>query len=205
MRLTVFAAITALALAACGQNEQAASAGPDAPAVVSGASAYRLEGRSLVGDAAGQPIVMIRDGERLRIDITTPGGQASVIHNGPDDAVMIMNLAGRTVALRGASDVENPLERWQGELETSATRGGACSALGESGVEWSMTQDGVASTACITADGIVLYGEEGGQRVWETTSIQRGAQPADAFALPPGVPVVDQDDIGAMMRQMGGN
>jgi hypothetical protein len=49
----------------------------------------------------------------------------------------------------------------------------------------------------VTSDGIVLRGTEDGRTTWEATRVQRGAQSADLFRVPPGVEVVD---LGATMN-----
>ena len=80
-----------------------------------------------------------------------------------------------------------------------ATRTGACTVAGVEGSEWSRTEEGVAKTVCVTDDGIFLRGTEGGRTTWEATRVVRGPQPADQFAAPEGVRVMDMSNMGGMM------
>jgi hypothetical protein len=106
------------------------------------------------------------------------------------------------MAMRGMDqEIENPADSWGADTAATATRTGSCSVAGENGSEWTQTgQDGVPHAACVTDDGIILRSKEGERTLWETTSVQRGAQDAALFAMPAGVQTID---VGAMMGQMG--
>ncbi|HRP09952.1 MAG TPA: hypothetical protein PLK37_02855 [Terricaulis sp.] len=212
MRAMLFAA--AAALAACGQNanpgagagaaQQASAGGAVFPSTI--AAAYRLEA-TLHAPEGAMPIVMQADGPRMRMEFR--GGQAvtMIANTETGEALSVVQVAGQTVAMRsdvGAPSFRDPLKDWKDSAATNATHAGACSGAGETGSLWTQTQDGVPHTACVTADGIMLSAAAGGQTVWETTSIQRGPQPASAFELPPGVRVVDPDDLGSMIEVFGG-
>ncbi|MEZ5994423.1 MAG: hypothetical protein R3C25_01575 [Hyphomonadaceae bacterium] len=211
MRVAVLAVMSALALAACNPStpssqapsvSQADNGGGPFPNLAN--AAYRAEG---VMSRGGQsiPVVMIRDGRKLRMEINASQGQSVIISNGETGESLIMtNMGGRTMAMRATEDqFDDPVESWQGEMASTATRTGACSQAGESGSEWSRTEsDGNASTACVTGDGIILLATRNGETVWQTTSVQRGPQSADLFALPAGVRVMDLNNIPGVADAM---
>jgi hypothetical protein len=96
----------------------------------------------------------------------------------------------------------NPADAWQGELAQDATRTGTCSVAGETGDEWTKTTETEGTdTVCVTNDGIILRATDDGRVVWETTSVQRGAQAANLFTLPEGVQVMDLGNMGNAMSQ----
>lgn len=203
MRAFVVIGAAAL-LAACGQSQgpgQAADgAFPDL-----GAASYRLEANIQHENGTTMPVVMLRDGRKLRMEMTTPEGASTIITNGETgESFIIAQMAGRTIAMRapptGAGSFEDPTADWQADLAERATRTGSCSAAGQSGAEWTQTEEGVAKTACVTDDGIILSAAEDGRTVWETTSVERGPQPADQFVLPEGVQVMDLGNMGGMME-----
>ena len=160
-----------------------------------------MEGTISDGEGRTMPAVMQRDGAKLRIEFSTPAGQSAIINNG-DQAILLVTTGGRTMALTGDSGMdgpEDPTADWQGDLANSATRGGPCAIAGESGAEWTRTEDGEANTACITEDGVMLRAARGGAVVWEASRVERGAQPASAFELPPGVQIMDLNNVGSMI------
>lgn len=200
MRLAFLAA--ALALAACspstptggGQSAESSSAFPN----LTGAS-YRAEGTI---QAQGQtlPIVMIRSGDKMRMEVASPQGQSIIVTNGDSgESFILTNAGGRQMAMRLTGDndsFEDPAAGWGQDVAANATRTGSCSAAGESGAEWTRTdEDGATSTACVTSDGVILQATRDGQAVWQTNSVQRGPQSADLFALPPGVEMLDLNNI----------
>lgn len=205
MRLVLGLAATAV-LAACNpsgsQNAQnnASTTFPDGSA-----AAYRIEAVAHHENGSTMPIVMARDGQKLRMEFSNEDGATTIISNGEtNESYVIGQAQGRTFAMRadmtGSGQFEDPIGDWRGELAQDATRTGACSGAGENGEEWTQTTEaGVAKTACVTSDGIILGATEGGRTVWETTSVQRGAQPAELFTLPPGVQVMDLGNMGGVM------
>lgn len=210
MRHAILAVVSVCALAACNpsnstssnaDNNSAGAAFPD-----TSGSAYRAE--ATITDQAGgaTPVVMIRDGRNMRMEFTTGEGPATFITNGESgESYIISTQRGQTIAMRatGLGDqIRNPLEEWQGEVAASSTRTGDCSVAGENGAEWTKTTEADGTdTVCVTEDGVILRATDDGRVVWETTSVQRGAQSAELFALPEGVQVVDLGNMGAMMNQ----
>jgi len=207
----VFVFIAALtALAACGQGGAPAGGGAQQAAAGAvfpvGATAYRIEA-TLQGPNGAAPLIMQADGPRLRVEFGGAPRSTIITNTETGESISLVEIAGRTVAMRsdvGAPSFQDPLDGWKGEAASNATPGGPCSGAGESGTSWTQTTDGVPQTACVTHDGIMLSVASGGQTVWQTTSIQRGPQPASAFELPPGVQLVDPNDVGAMVEMFGG-
>ncbi len=210
MRKTALAAVAAAAiLAACNPSGQtgADSAPSIFPSLNSGA--FRAEANAIGEDGQSMPIVMIRDGSKMRMEMNGPQGEMVIITN-PDSGedYVITNAGGRRMAMRlteiGAP-VSDPAAEWSGDMAANATRTGSCSVAGENGAEWTRTEEGSdPQTACVTQDGIILRATDGGRTVWETTSVQRGPQSAELFTLPPGVQVMDLGNLGAMIERAQG-
>jgi hypothetical protein len=206
MRGGVLAVIAACALAACGQSaeQQSADAGgglfPDLTR-----TAYRAEATISNRDGEAMPIVMIRDGRKSRVEVTSGEGAFTMITNGDTGENLVLTTQdGRTMAIRsngGSEGFTDPADAWQGELSENATRTGTCSVAGENGAEWTKTtaEDGT-DTVCVTEDGIILKATDDGRVVWETTSVQRGAQSADLFVLPEGVQAIDAGNFGGLLN-----
>jgi len=194
---TVFLLAAAAALAACNPSAPAGGAFPD----MNGAS-YRAEITATDEDGETMPIVMIRSGNKLRMEFHSDEGEMAVVNNGDNgESFVLMTRDGRTMAMQAnaAAGYENPAEAWDTDFGAAATRTGACSVAGENGDEWTNTdENGETSTACVTSDGIILRGTENGRLAWETTDVQRGPQSADLFVIPAGVEVMD---VGAMLGQ----
>lgn len=201
MRLAALAfAVSTLALAACNSNAPGGGVSAD----VSDAfpdlaqASYRAEGTIMRGDQS-LPIVMIRDGRKLRMELTTAEGQTTIIADRETgESFIVTNAGGALMAVRTSdlsSQVADPVEAWSGDLAATATRSGACSGAGQSGAEWTRTEDGEVKTVCVTSDGILLKVTDDGRTVWETTQVERGPQSADLFAAPAGVQVMDLNSI----------
>ncbi len=212
MRKAAFLAVSAALLAACNPSGQSGQEGADAsggafPTLNSGA--YRAEANVIAEDGQTMPVVMIRDGSKLRMEMSGPQGEMVIITN-PDSGedFVITNAGGQRMAMRmtqAGAPVSDPAEEWSGDMATNATRTGNCSVAGENGAEWTRTEEGAdPQTACVTNDGIILRATDGGRTVWETTSVQRGPQSADLFTLPPGVQVMDLGNLGAMIERARG-
>lgn len=197
MRFAALALVTACALAACNPSAPAGNAGGSAFPDLSRAS-YRAEATVQSPDGGTMPVVMIRSGNKMRMEMASPQGQMAVINNGETgDSFVLMTNGGRTVAMQmSAVDYKNPADEWNAEMTSTARRTGACAVAGESGSEWTHDVNGKANTACVTDDGIILRATEEGRTTWETTSVQRGPQSADLFVLPPGVQAMDMSAIG---------
>ncbi len=207
MRIAALALVMVLALAACSpsapRGENSGSADDSGGGLFPNLSqtAYRAEA-TISQDGRAVPLVMIRDGQKMRLEMTTGEGQSIIISNGETGETFVLaNAGGRTMALRGDNaSFTDPTQSWSTEVAATATRTGSCSVAGESGAEWTRTEDGVVKTTCVTGDGIILKATEGDQTTWETTSLQRGPQAADLFVLPPGIQVMDFSNMGAAMN-----
>ncbi|MBY0564942.1 MAG: hypothetical protein K2P58_12240 [Hyphomonadaceae bacterium] len=194
-------------LAACSPSAPTAEA-PAAGAAFPdlGQAAYRAEGR-IMREGQSVPIVMIRDGANFRMEISIDQGQTVIIRNGQTgESYSIVNAAGRTMALRMSNDaISDPNAGWDAADTATMTNTGNCSGAGLSGTEWTRTDaDGAVSTGCVTQNGILLRATKNGETVWETTSVQAGPQSPDLFQLPPGVQVMDMNNIRGMAEAMRG-
>lgn len=207
MRSAVLALASAALLAACNPSAPAggdAGGGglfPDLNRV-----AYRAEATLTNQDGETTPIVMIRDGRKSRFEFSGEDGASTIITNGDTgESFVLTTQGGRTMAIRASGMSEtftDPADAWQGGLAQDATRTGACAVAGESGDEWTKTTEADGTdTVCVTDDGIILRATDDGRVVWETTSVQRGAQAANLFTLPEGVQVMDLGNMGQMMEQ----
>lgn len=199
MRRTILAVASIAILSACSP----ASPPADAPGPAAGGlfpdltrAAYRAEGR-IMREGQSLPVVTIRDGANFRMEISADGGQTVIIRNGlTGETYSVITAGGRTVAMRLTDPISDPGADWQAEAAAAATRTGDCNGAGLSGAEWTRTDDaGAVSTACVTQDGILLRATANGQTTWETTSVQPGPQSPDLFALPPGVQVMDLNNL----------
>ena len=195
MRFVALALVSACALAACNQNGPAGGgAFPDL-----NSASYRAVATVQGPDGNPIPVVMIRSGNKMRMEMASAGGDVAVVSNGEGgENFVLMTRDGQTVAMdMSAIDYSDPAEQWGADYRATATRTGTCSVAGETGSAWSRQEDdGTTNTTCVTNDGIILQATEDGRTTWETTSVQRGAQSADLFVLPPGVQVMDMSGIG---------
>jgi len=206
MRIAALAMVSAVALAACGQSGTTADSGSGGglfPDLTS--AAYRAEATLTGEDGQTVPVVMVRDGDKLRWEINAEEGASTIINDG-ERTFVITSQGGQTMAFSATGMTEqfqNPADAWQGDLAETATRTGTCSIAGQSGAEWTKTtpEDGT-DTVCVTEDGIILRATDDGRTVWETTRVDRGAQDASLFELPPGVQVIDIGNMGGMMEQL---
>jgi hypothetical protein len=200
MRRVILAVVSACALAACNPSapagEQAAEGASGGAFPDLNATAFRAEATLTHTDGSTIPVVMIRDGRKMRMEVNAPQGAAIIITNGETgESFVITNQGGRQIAIRAdnlGEGFENPVEEWQGDLAQNATRSGNCTVAGETGAEWTKTTeaDGTDSV-CVTEDGVILRATDDGRVAWETTSVQRGPQAANLFTLPEGVQTLD--------------
>ena len=198
MRFAALALVSACALAACNPSAPSGNAGGGFPDLMH--ASYRAEAQVQGPDGSTIPVVMIRSGNKIRMEMSSPqGGQMAVINNGESgDRFVLMTNGGHTTAMQMNSiDYKDPAEEWGAEFAATATRTGSCAVAGQSGAEWTRQVDGEARTSCVTDDGIILRATEGDRTTWETTSVQRGPQSADLFVLPPGVTATDVSSIAA--------
>lgn len=204
MRHAALALVSVCALAAC--NPSAPGGGGAAFPNLASAS-YRAEATAYSDDGETIPIVMIRSGDKLRMEVQSAEGEFAMINNGESgESFVLMTQGGRTMAMQAsATNFTNPTEAWTANFGSVATRTGSCSVAGETGSEWTQQDEDGSSTACVTDDGIILRGAEDGRVTWETTSVQRGPQSDDLFVLPPGVAVMDATAIaGQALQGLGG-
>lgn len=199
MRSAALALVSVCALAACNPAAPGGAGGGVFPNMNTGA--YRLEA-TITGEGQGMPVVMIRDGQKSRLEMSTPQGAQVIISDAATgETLSLVNFGGEQRALRMTSEVvQNPAAEWQGRAAT-ATMSGPCAAAGETGSQWTNTSDGHTDLVCVTGDGIILSAARDGQTTWQTTRVQRGPQSAELFALPPGVQVTDMGDVNAAMEE----
>lgn len=204
MRKSILLLVAAGALAACNPSAENEAGGAESGVFPDLASAsYRAE--ATITDERGQtiPVVLMRDGPRQRMEFTTAEGRSVIITNAETgESLILAEQGGRTYAMRAtvdSSQFEDPSMAWGGQLAATATRTGGCSVAGQNGSQWTRSENGAISTACVTNDGIILRAAEGDRVVWETASVERGPQPASQFELPPGVQVMDMGNVGGMM------
>jgi hypothetical protein len=154
------------------------------------------------------PVVTMRDGAKMRMEVSVAGNQSVIISNAETrESIIISEAQGRMIAMRqtlDASDFKGPEGVW-GETAEGVTLAGPCVHLGESGSEWRTTDASGENASCVTGDGIILWASSDGARVWETTSIARGPQPASLFEVPPGVEVMDLGNMADMIERARAN
>ncbi len=207
MRGSALALVVACALGACNQNAPGGDAPQgSAPGVFPNLfqTAYRAEGVIAGPEGQESPVVMIRDGQKMRMEMTTPQGDfAIVINHDTDENFMITQMGGRPVVMRQshAGMVTPPEDLWSGDLSQTATAAGPCAHAGETGTEWRRTDANGEGAGCVTADGIILWASQNGTRTWNTTAVQRGPQDPSLFAIPPGVQVLDPAQLGTGMQR----
>lgn len=195
MRSVALALASACVLAACNPGAPSGGGGlfPDLTR-----ASYRAEATVQSPDDGAIPVVMIRSGNKMRMEMAAaPMGEMAIISNGDTgESFVLVTNGGQTTAMQmSAIDYENPAEHWNAEYASSATRTGSCSVAGESGAEWTREANGEQSTVCVTDDGVILKATQDGRTTWETTSVRRGPQSADLFVLPAGVQVMDMSAI----------
>lgn len=207
MRIVAVGLIAALALAGCGQQEAAEPEAETSAALADAfpdllQASYRAEATITAENGTTMPVVMIRSGNKLRMEIASPQGEQTIIVN-PDtnESFVIAQAGGMRMAMRAdASQIPDASRNWSGDVAANATRTGSCSVAGASGSEWT-GQDG--NVACVTDDGIILRATDNGRTTWETTSIARGHQDPSLFQLPPGVQAMDANSMmGQAMEKM---
>ena len=210
---TIVLALTMLA--ACSPAAPTDQSGAVAPAATVGGAvasvfpnlfqgSYRADATITQADGQSMNVAMIRDGQRVRMEMSTAQGPMVVVSNRETgESFMIVQNGGRTMVMRNPNMGDNGPDLWWEEaVADQMTAVGPCTHLGEQGVEWSRSVDQGAHSACVTADGIILWGAQDGRTTWQTTSIQRGPQDAAQFAMPAGAPVVDLGaGLAEAMRQ----
>ena len=205
MRSMGLAVLAATMLAACSPSAPSGDAGGGAAVFPNLFQAsYRAEA-TITHPDSGQtmPVVIIRSGQKVRMEMNGPQGAMVVVHNPEaDQTFSIVNTGGRQMALQmNSDDVSDPNQGWTSEAGTTFV--GPCSVGGESGSEWSRVEGETTSTGCVTQDGIILRATTNGQTTWETTSIGRGPQDAALFTLPAGVQVMDLNNLGGSFKIPG--
>lgn len=210
MRLTALAFAVAVLVAGCGQGGPGGAPGGGASSVFPNLfqTAYRTEA-NIRNPQTGEmsPIVMIRDGQKMRMEISSPDGEMVIISNGETgESLIISEAEGRRFAMRQTdAGVDSPEEAWGAELAAGATFAGPCIHIGETGAEWRRTDEEGENATCVTGDGIILWSSVNGARTWEATTVARGPQPAELFAAPPGVQVMDLGNMDDMIERARAN
>jgi hypothetical protein len=211
MRRTVCAAlISVAALAACNPSAPAGDVAQQAQDAASAVfpnlfqAAYRAEATITAPDGSTMPMVMIRDGRKVRMEMSLPQGQViSVMNEDAGEFFTINSAMGRRMVIRQRHDeMQNaPDIFWDDATVQTFTPVGPCSHIGESGMEWSRPRESGTQNSCVTEDGIILWSTDNGRTTWQTTSIQRGPQDASLFAMPAGVQVMDLGQMGSGMSE----
>ncbi len=132
MRNAALALVSACALAACNPSAPG-SGGGVFPDLSSGS--YRAEVNTYSTEGETIPVVMIRSGNKMRMEFAAPEGQMTMINNGDTgESFVIMTQGGRTMAMQATqANYTNPVETWNADIANTATRTGTCSVAGESG------------------------------------------------------------------------
>jgi len=223
MRVAALVVVSVLALAACSkpaENGAAAPGSPQAGAANPGGvvgnmfpnlfqASYRMEATVSSREGQSMPIVMVRSGENMRMEMDARGQHIVAIHNATThQGYTLMNMAGRQVAMQvdmTGTNSQDPLSMWRNTEGYTITHGGPCAGAGQTGSEWTSTKAATAEepaethTVCATSDGIVLQVRNGDQVAFQTTSVQRGPQDPALFNLPPGVQVMNMGNASAMI------
>jgi hypothetical protein len=199
MRIAALALVAALA--ACNPSAPSGDAGGGLFPNLNNAS-YRAEATAYGSDGEAIPTVMMRSGNKMRMEMAAPQGQMAMVNNGDSgESFVLMTQGGRTMAISATqASYEDPMAEWNADISATATQAGTCSVAGESGTQWTQLENDTQNTACVTGDGIILRAMEGDRVTWETTSVQRGPQAPALFELPEGVEVMD---LGAMVPGAG--
>lgn len=223
MRNTALAFVSVLALAACNpsgsSNTADAPAGGDTPPQASGVSFRQEATLTINGQSIAQ--VIYHDGAKIRTEMAGPtgGSMISIVNSDTQEAISIMQMAGRTIATRtdlSQAQANAPqamdVDAMRAQMQARTHRVGSCSAGGENGSEWSVDPPPevqaapVARTMCLTEDGIMIQMKQDGVVVFDTQSLQRGPQDASLFAAPPGVQLTEtalpsRDDVNAAIAR----
>jgi hypothetical protein len=210
MRIAALA-IAFAALAACSPPAPSDAAKTEQPA--GGVSlpgltrtAYRVEGVSTNDAGKTTPMVMVRDGGKLRLETSSDEGPSTIIINkDAGEAYVIGAMSGHMIAMRmPTTQVPKDMDELLGEFTTDAHQVGPCSAAGEVGADWEkLNTSNETERVCISGDGVFLRASTNGKVQWEATQVARGPQPADAFTVPAGVQVMDMGGLAAAMKAKG--
>lgn len=195
MRNVLVATIAVLAAAGCGANAPAPAPPTTPPPVANAAAAfpdlfqaaYRAEALITLESGSIAPVLMIRDGRKLRLETRVADQPVvRVMDRETGAGFVITTTMGRAVVatLSAGQPAEGPDMWWDGEIATSMDWVGVCSHLGQAGTEWERASADGPQHACVTDDGIVLWATNNGRTIWQLTSLQRGPQDGSQFALP---------------------
>lgn len=223
MRSAALILVSALALAACnpsaqsgGGNTASNGAAPSASGGFPNLSnaSYRAEGTMNPTNGEPIPVVMVRSGQKSRMEMNRPEGQMVMISDlETHDAYSIVTQGGHTMAMHmdlSGTAAANPTAVWQSQT-SGVTQTGPCSAAGESGTSWTRTpqpdeqvagQPAKPMSACVTSDGILLWTKSGDDTTWQTTRVTRGPQDPAQFTVPAGVHVQEMGNISAQAAAM---
>lgn len=200
---------TLASMGACSQPAETTTATPPAAAEFPQLfqTPFRAEANVFDGDAGMiRPLVIIRDGAKLRVELASDEGQQVFIIN-PEAGLTLLigSLNGRTMAISVPTDmvpdISEGLHTKMTDTAADVARVGPCERAGATGNEWRHTDatSGDVETACVTDDGILLAVVQGGNTVWETTNLVRGPQDDALFQAPEGVQVSEIGAVGEAM------
>lgn len=216
MRFVAIAAVAVLALAACSKSSTSTSSASEtsaAPASSGGGlfpnmadGHYRIEATMTQGEHS-IPVVMTREGAKMRMDMTVEDhAQSMIVNPETHESLMLINMRGNQMAMRiPEAQVTDLTADWRNQqVRADVRRTGDCNVAGQSGGVWTHTdKDSHTSTVCVTDDGIPLQITRDGATMLQTSSVQRGPQPASLFAAPPGVRVMNTSGLAGLASQLG--
>lgn len=215
---TAGAAAIAIAMSACSPQPappKADGAAPP-PGVASGDgfySEFRAANQDkTTGTKAASPEFMdgkmYRSGQSVRMEFADPEKGNVVIISTPAHTIMIGTENGKQSAIKlpgqdfartlGVELPDFTKPDWMATEKGQLV--GPCSAMGQSGQLYRITEQAETSEACVSQQGWPLEVKQGGKVVWQTVKYTPGAQDAALFAVPAGIEVVDMD---AMMKGFG--
>ena len=206
MRMRALAFVAACALAACNPSAPSGQSADNAGGNANGGMptsnvSYRADMTMSRPDGGTMPALMYRSGAKTRTEVDAPTGRTIMImDNSTHEGLMVMSMGGTTIGRRiDGSTPGNPgAEAFDPTTVVPAERTGTCNVAGESGAEYTRTTDAGPIVGCVTSDGIMLRTSMNGRTIMEATHIQRGAQDAALFADPPGVTIVEGNDMSAI-------
>ncbi len=196
-----FAFALAMVLAACG--DPPSPVGPTDELVTPPLfqAAYRVDAEMFPeSGGAGLPLVMVRDGDRTRMEITTPESGRVVVISAAGESYLIRELLGLYDVIRIAPGAapQPPDVAWTAP-GVRVRRTGDCRVASETGGMFESTDPvtGQRGVACISSDGVMLEARENGRLVWRASRVLRGPQDPAQFTPPPGAAILDAEGLAA--------
>jgi hypothetical protein len=209
-------ASVAVMLAACSPQPEAPGADPkaSAPGVAAGDgfySEFRAANDSAKAAAETGGMMngkMYRSGQNVRMEFTDAEKGDVVIISTPTHTIMIGSENGKPTGIKlpgqdfartlGVDLPDFTKADWL--MDNKGQLKGPCTAMGQTGQLYAMTDAGENTEACVSAQGWPLEVKEAGKVVWQTVKYTPGAQDPALFVPPAGVDIMDLD---AMMKGFG--